>query len=219
MSEPGTDRRGLLVDGARLAAAGIVAAGVACAAVPAAAAASTGTAWTTGATSPGGSIATPPDSDQLAGLLQVEGVMAGAYALAISSGTLTASSLALANELLGHERAHAAALRRELRALGGAELPLQTTPAGLQVALATHHVKVDFAKIRTERQWLRLLADVEDVLERNYHQALTDLRRRPLMTLCAEIVGSEAQHSALLGELLSPHDVDQAVPNAFVNGY
>jgi hypothetical protein len=79
-------------------------------------------------------------------------------------------------------------------------------------------MQVDFSHSRTPRRWLKLLAGVEDVLERNYHLAISELRRPALLTLCAEILGSEAQHSALLGELLSPRNVEKAVPNAFING-
>jgi hypothetical protein len=160
----------------------------------------------------------PSDAMLIAGLVQVEGQVEDVYARAIASGTLGGHPLALAREVLGHERSHAAALRRELGRLHGTELPLPRTQRALQTALAVHHVKVDLSRKRTTREWLRLLADVEDVLERNYHLAISELRRPALMTLCSEILGSEAQHSALLGEMLSPRNVEKALPNVFVNG-
>jgi hypothetical protein len=160
----------------------------------------------------------PTDAMLIAGLLQVEGQVADVYARAIASGALTGAGLSLAREVLSHERAHTVALRRELRALGGSELPLPGTAKALEGALATHHVTVNLGAARTGRHWLKLLADVEDVLERNYHLAISELRRPALMTLCAEILGSEAQHSALLGEMLSPRNVQKALPNAFING-
>jgi hypothetical protein len=161
----------------------------------------------------------PTDPMLIAGLLQVEGQVADVYVRAIASGALTGAGLSLARELLSYERLHAAALHRELRRLSGIELPLPGSEEALQRALATHHVIVDLSAQRTARHWLKLLADVEDVLERNYHLAISELRRPALMTLCAEILGSEAQHSAVLGELLSPRNVQKALPNAFINGY
>ena len=160
----------------------------------------------------------PTDPMLIALLLQIEGQVSDVYVRAIASGVLTGAALSLAREVLAHERAHAAALGRELRALGGSELPLPGSEKALERALRTHHVNVDLSAHRTVRHWLKLLADVEDVLERNYHLAISELRRPALLTLCAEILGSEAQHSALLGEMLSPRNVEKALPNAFING-
>ena len=160
----------------------------------------------------------PTDAMLIAGLLQIEGQVAEVYARAIASGVLAGAALTLARQVLAHERSHAAALRRELRALGGSELPLPGSEKALERALRTHHMNVDFSAHRTFRHWLKLLADVERALERNYHLAISELRRPQLMTLCAEILGSEAQHSALLGDMLSPRNVERALPNAFING-
>jgi hypothetical protein len=162
----------------------------------------------------------PPPSDAvlIAMMLQIEQLAVAVYERAIASGRLLRPSISLAREVLAHERLHASALRRELRRLRGHELREPRTVKQLQAALSTHHTKVDFSVDRADRDWLKLLSDVEDVLERNYHLTISELRRASLLTLCAEILASEAQHSALLGELLSPHNVEDAVPNAFING-
>jgi hypothetical protein len=160
----------------------------------------------------------PSDAALIAMMLQIEDLAAAVYERAIGSGRLLRASTSLARQLLGHERLHASALRRELGRLRGHQLREARTVKQLQAALSTHHTTVDFSVDRADRDWLRLLSDVEDMLERNYHLAISELRRASLLTLCAEILASEAQHSALLGELLSPDNVEDAVPNAFING-
>jgi hypothetical protein len=161
----------------------------------------------------------PTDGMLIATMVQIEDLVAAVYERAIASGKLLGSARALAVQVLGHERLHAAALRRELRTLHRGELPEPRSTTELQAALATHHVKADLSKDRTDSEWLNLLVDAEHVLERNYHMTISELRSGALLTLCSEILGSEAQHSALLGELLSPRNVEDALPSAFINGY
>lgn len=161
----------------------------------------------------------PSDAMLIARMVQIEDLVAAVYARAVASGRLLRSTASLARQVLDHERQHAAALRRALSSLHGHPLPEPRSAKGLQAALSAHHVKADFTKDLGERDWLKLLANVEGVLERNYHLTISELRRAALLTLCSEILASEAQHSALLGELLSPRNVEDALPSAFVNGY
>jgi hypothetical protein len=205
MSQPGSRRR-LLADGARLAAAGALAGGFGGGLGSCAAAAET--------------RKKPPlsDAELVAQLIVLEQVMQDVYARAIASGQLDSGGLALAREVLGHERIHESALRRELRWLHGTALLVPGSTKALEKELAKHHTKVDFGRHRSGRGWLKLLVDVEDVLERNYHTAISILRSTSLLTLASEILASEAQHSAVLGDLLSPRNVQKALPNAFING-
>jgi hypothetical protein len=160
----------------------------------------------------------PSDTTLLAQLIVLERVMQDVYGRAIASGQLDSGGLGLAHEVLGHERAHESVLLGELRSLGGSALPVPRSTKELEQELAKHHTKVALDRHRSGRGWLKLLADVEDVLERNYHTAISILRSTSLLTLAAEILASEAQHSALLGDLLSPRNVQKALPNAFING-
>jgi hypothetical protein len=160
----------------------------------------------------------PSDATLVAQLIVLERVMQDVYGRAIASGKLDSAGLALAHDVLGHERAHESVLLRELRLLRGSELPTPRSTRELEKELAKHHTKVALDRHRSGRGWLKLLVDVEDVLERNYHTAISILRRTTLLTLASEILASEAQHSALLGDLLSPRNVQKALPNAFING-
>jgi Ferritin-like domain len=158
------------------------------------------------------------DAELIAGLAALERLAVYVYARALRSGQLSHHLHAAARQIAGHEREHADSLIAELPALGASAALAPGGDAAAEAALARHHVMVKFASLHSSRGWLRLLISVEEMLERNYHAALAELGRPALLRLCAEIMASEAQHSAVLGELLEPHDIDKALPNAFVNG-
>ncbi len=163
---------------------------------------------------------TPPPTDAviIGGLVSVELLIEYVYLRALRSGSLSRRPQRLAQQIAAHELAHAQALSAELPRLGATAPNGPGDDAAAEAALSKHHVQVQFDKVRTERDWLRLMLSVEDVLERNYHQALFQLRRSRLLRLCAEIYASEAQHSAVLGVMRHPGDIKKAVPAAFVNG-
>jgi hypothetical protein len=161
--------------------------------------------------------APPSDAALMAGLVAVERQVLFVYERALRSGALQGRSLRTVEEIAAHERAHIAALERVLPALGVAAPGGPANVRAAAAALAKHHVAVDLRRPRRERAWVKLLGDVEDVLERNYHLAISLLRAPALMRLCAEIMASEGQHSALLATLRQ-HNLRKALPNAFVNG-
>jgi hypothetical protein len=160
----------------------------------------------------------PGDAMIIGGLVSVELLTEYVYLRALRSGKLSRRPHRVAQQLAAHEHAHAQALSAELPALGGSPPAGPGNDGDAEAALSEHHVDVQFDKVRTDRDWLRLMLGVEDVLERNYHQALFQLRRTRLLRLAAGIYASEAQHSAVLGVLRHPGDIKKAVPHAFVNG-
>ncbi len=162
---------------------------------------------------------TPPPSDAVivGGLVSVELLSEYVYLRAVRFGKLSRRLHRVAEQIAAHERAHAGALSAELPALGGSPPGGPDNDGDAEAALSEHHIEILFDKLRTDRDWLRLMLGVEDVLERNYHQALFQLRRARLLRLSAAIYASEAQHSAVLGVLRHP-DIKKAVPGAFVNG-
>ncbi len=173
-------------------------------------------ASTTSSTSPG--PAPPSDAAIIGVLVSVELLSEYVYLRALRSGKLSGRSHRVARQIAAHERAHARALSAELPVLGGSPPGGPNSDADAKARLLPHHVNVQFDKLRTDRDWLRLMLSVEDVLERNYHQALFQLRRAGLLRLATGIYASEAQHSAVLGVLRHPGDIKKAVPSAFVNG-
>lgn len=161
--------------------------------------------------------AVPSDAQLMAGLVAVERQVLFVYERALGSGELKGRWLRTAEEIAAHERAHIAALLQVLPALGASPPPGPAGVVAANAALAKHHMDVDLRHHRRAEDWVRLLGGVEDVLERNYHLAISLLRTPALMRLCAEIMASEGQHSALLATLRR-HDIKKALPNAFVNG-
>jgi hypothetical protein len=159
----------------------------------------------------------PSDAQLMAGLVAVEREVLFVYERALGSGELKARWLRTVQEIAAHERAHIAALLRVLPALGASAPPGPAGVSAANAALAKHHMDVDLRRHRHEKDWVKLLGDVEDVLERNYHLAISLLRAPALIRLCAEIMASEGQHSALLATLRE-RDVRKALPDAFVNG-
>jgi hypothetical protein len=135
-----------------------------------------------------------------------------------TSGRLSPRVHRAATQIAAHERAHAEALAAELPALGSSVPSGPDGDGDAEAALTEHHIEVQFIELVTDRDWLRLMLGVEDVLERNYHMALSQLRRARLLRLSAEIYASEGQHSAVLGTLRHPGDIKKAIPSAFVNG-
>jgi hypothetical protein len=158
------------------------------------------------------------EAQALRQLAAVEQLAIFSYEQALEARALSGAGRSLARQVLVYERAHLRALAGRLAALGALPPAPPGGPRAAARALAGHHMRVSFARRRSARGWLGLLFDVEELLERNYHTALAQLRAPALLELCAEIYASEAQHGALLGELLHPRAPQLALPDAFVNG-
>jgi len=158
------------------------------------------------------------DAQVLAGTLVVEELVVLAYRKVLASGALTASARRTVTELLAQEREHAAALVAALARLGAALPAGPTDVAAADKALAAHKVSVSLANLRTERDCLELLIDVEEVAEGAYFIAISMLRSSSSLRLSAEIMASEAQHWTALTELRLPGQIAKAVPEPFVEG-
>ena len=73
-------------------------------------------------------------------------------------------------------------------------------------------------QLQGSKDALYLLLAVERVAVGAYFVALAKLENPPLMTLAAEIMANDAQHEALIGELLYDGKAAQAVPYGLVQG-
>ena len=104
-------------------------------------------------------------------------------------------------------RRSAASRRRRRRA---SPRPTATSPAG--------SVKGRLGQLRGEQDALQLLLAIERVVVGAYFVALTKLEDRRLIVLVAQIMANDAQHEALLGELLYPGRPRNAVPYGLVQG-
>jgi rubrerythrin len=117
---------------------------------------------------------------------------------------LRGPALASARRFLAHERRHAAALDRAIRALGGAPTP----PRPRSEYLAT------FPRLRGARDALSFALDVETTAVAAYSDALGKIATDGVRATAATIFATEAEHaSVILGDLGRPQ-----MPDAFVTG-
>jgi rubrerythrin len=117
---------------------------------------------------------------------------------------LRGRALASAQSIVAQELAHARALERTVRSLGG-------RPVG---PLRPQEYSRSFPRLREASDALRFARDLERRIVRAYLEVLqlvTDARLRPQL---AAIVASEAEHLAVVSELRG----EAAAPDAFVTG-
>ena len=161
-----------------------------------------------------------PPADRLRRLLEVEQLILYCYEHVLAAQFVSARArtvLALQTE---HEQAHIRALTGALHRLD----PAAGVPAGptdVSVAdrdLARRNVTGRLGQLQGEKDALHLLLDVERVVGGAYFVALTKLAEPQLITLAVTIMAAEAQHEALIGDLLYPGHPDRAVPYGLIQG-
>jgi hypothetical protein len=151
-------------------------------------------------------------------LLGAELLAAAVYERVLATGLLSPRAQRAARGLLAHEHAHAVALQAELTGLATSAPSAPADTKAVQSALSDHQVTRSLTDLHHERDCLDLLLDLENLMEGAYYQAMSKLARPRLQQLGAQILASEAQHYALLGELRRHKDFSRAVPYAFVEG-
>jgi ferritin-like protein len=157
-------------------------------------------------------------AQRLVRLLGVELLLLYAYEHVLGSSFLDSKAKQVLGLLRAQEEAHVHALQTRLTALGGAPPPRPTSVPAANRDLAHRRVSQRLGQLRGARDALRLLAAVERVTVGAYFVALIKLEDPALIRLAAEIMANEAQHEAMLGELLHPRDVQQAVPYGLIQG-
>ena len=157
------------------------------------------------------------DRDLLRAVLRIERLALWCYERVLSTGSLEPEGARVVSRLLGHEREHIAALERELAARGGAP-HISWSLSSARHALERHHVGASPTRLGTQRESVRLLIDVESVVEGAWFSALGRLSDPRLAGLGASIMACEAQHWTLLSGLSHPGELDKTVPYPFVRG-
>lgn len=139
------------------------------------------------------------DRDVVLGLLALERRSVLVYEQLVHSGKLRGSAAAAANLFLRQERRHVDALAHALRGTGATSVPVPPgppEPAG------------DAAEL------IRLALEHEGQCIRAYYEAHAKLRSRTLLGTAAGVMANEAQHLAVLRQLLGR----DPSPVAFVTG-
>ncbi len=77
---------------------------------------------------------------------------------------------------------------------------------------------MSFSALHDQRDCLKILQQVESVLEGAYYRAAGSIADPAVIRTIAEIMAAEAQHLTVLTGLRHPGQYDRAVPSAFVEG-
>jgi hypothetical protein len=158
------------------------------------------------------------DADRLHRLLSVELLMLYCYEHVIGGPLLKPHARRLLDPLRAHEEAHIKVLRSHLVALGGVPPGPPVTVEEANRDLARRSVGGRLGQLKGARDALYLLLAMEQVVLGAYFVAVGKLEDRRLLRLAASIMGSEAQHEALVGAALYPGRADAAVPYALIQG-
>jgi hypothetical protein len=121
-------------------------------------------------------------------------------------------------QLRDHEQAHVDALRAQLTARHAVA---PSPPPSMAVAnryLARRNIGGRLGHLRGAKDALFLLLSLERVAVGAYFVALHEMRDPGLIVLAAQIMASDAQHDAILSELLNPGMIPAAVPDGLVQG-
>jgi len=158
------------------------------------------------------------DASSIAALRQVEQAVVVAYRTALASGRVDAK---LARRLRGpyaEQRTHVRMLSRQLALLQPGAFVSPPSIAAARQLFASHHFTASLFSIRAERDVLELLAGAEGVAIGASFKAMSQLTSASLLRAIAEMMASDAQHAAVLGELLYPTDITRAGPDPCVEG-
>ncbi len=151
-------------------------------------------------------------------LLRVEALLLFSYQHVLGSSILPPGEHRLLEPLRVHEEAHIRALSAQLKALGGTPPVPPADVAAADKDLERRKVKGRLGQLRGAKDALHLLLAVERVVVGAYFVALIKLDDPRLITLLAQIMAADAQHEAVIGELMYPGDAQKAIPYGLVQG-
>ncbi len=158
------------------------------------------------------------DGSLLTTALAMERFTVLAYRHIITLPAVGAQSRRLLRAFLRQNRAHAHSLEVELKALGVAVAAPPTKLAEVDQALSQHHMSGTLETLSTLKDAIQYLLDVEALCEGAYYAAVGSLSATGPLVRCAQALANDAQHSALLAEVLYPTQVTQYVPYWYVAG-
>ncbi len=149
--------------------------------------------------------------------LELEQLMVIAYRRVLGSPVIRPDTRPQLTTMFDHEVQHLNLLKRALTERGET-VPKPPSLSDAQAALSRHNVHWSLTALTNQHQCLKLLVDVESLVENGYFKALSAVQDTTLITTCAEIMGCEAQHWTVLSGLLNHQDAMRAVPYPFVEG-
>src|SRR5262249_27513107 len=162
----------------------------------------------------------PPESDssRIYRLLSAELLVLFAYEHILAGSILPADARRTLSPLRAQDQAHVHALHARLVALGASAPSAPANVAAADADLARRDVKGRLGQLQGPQDALRLLLAIERVVVGAYFVALTKLEDRRVIRLVVPMMANDAQHEALIGELMYPTDPHKAVPFGLVQG-
>ena len=158
------------------------------------------------------------DDDRLVLILGTELLAQFVYDHVLATHLMSENAQTAAARMLSQEREHIRRITAELETRGGTPPQRITSVTEANAVLVVRGVTKRLTTLRTERDCITLLAEVESLLEGAYFRAIPKLSNPGLVLLCAEVMASESQHFAVLNELTRPGNVQKAVPGPYVRG-
>ena len=158
------------------------------------------------------------DAELIRAILSVELLVVFSYEQVLSSGKLPADTEHIIRQLLDHEHTHVDVLSADLEELGQAPPDPPASVTAADAELSVLHGSAKLASLNSEEDCLRLLEQVESLVQGAYYVSMSKFADVKLARTCASILGAEAQHYTALAGLLHPGDINKAVPGAFVEG-
>jgi Ferritin-like domain len=150
--------------------------------------------------------------------LSLELLAVYAYQRVATQTTLRPLVSQVVGEYLLHEQQHVRALSDQLARLGGAPPSAPADGIAADAILSAHGGTGSFSALRSQRDCLKILQQVEEVVQGGYFLAVAQVADPAIVRTFAEIMANEAQHLTSLTGLLHPNGIDRAVPYAFVEG-
>ena len=168
---------------------------------------------------PDASAAAPAqiEARALTHVLQIEQLLVIAYRQVVGAGVLRPGVDGQMRTLLGQELQHVTLLEGALSSRGEI-VPAPPSLSEAQAALTRHQVHWSLEHLRSQHDALKLLVDIESLVENAYFRSIERVQDGKLVRTCAEIMGCEAQHWTVLSGLLNHEDATKAVPYPFVQG-
>jgi hypothetical protein len=151
-------------------------------------------------------------------MLSIELLLRFAYEHVIGSASLPAGARRELAPILTHEREHVAALRTEVSRRGGQAPPPPPSVAAADRYLARRQISGRLGHLQGDLDGLFLLRALERVTVGVYFVALRELRDPRLVLLATQIMASDSQHEAVIGQVIYPGDIPESVPYGLIQG-
>jgi rubrerythrin len=150
--------------------------------------------------------------------LQTERLAVIIYRQVLASDVASSRVASELRVLLGQDLQHLAKLEQVLKQMGAVIPQGPTGVAAAQAMLLQHGIHRSLTALHSQHDGLRVLIDAESLTEGAYFKAIPELEDQALVRLSVEILGSDAQHWAVLSSIQHDGDPTMAVPYPFVQG-